>query len=236
MPGLKNRADRQSRMNNNNFSFCSALLAARTNSVGLYPGSPSSLSTSQQCEGAKFWVLASSSFPPKPARLQQLALELAADFLHGGRVVRAFGGGAEAAAAKPKWRTDANCHDDDVFFRHGSGRSNGAGRRSVPCRFASIPTLSAFRPSFPQPPPPSPSHASLPRHFATGPGSPSQLTFKGHAHSSPNPLSLTLCLLSSAPRALVLSVLSVLIGQARAARAPRSSIYCQLMAWARRPR
>ena len=100
VPGLKNRADRQSRMNNNNFSFCSALLAARTNSVGLYPGSPSSLSTSQQCDGSKFWTLASSSFPPRPARLRQLALELAADFLHGGRVVRAFRGGAKAAAAR----------------------------------------------------------------------------------------------------------------------------------------
>ena len=82
VPGLKNRADRQSRMNNNNFSFCSALLAARTNSFGLYPGSPSSLSTSQQCDGSKFWTLASSSFPPKPTRMQQLALELAADFSH----------------------------------------------------------------------------------------------------------------------------------------------------------
>ena len=70
-----------------------------------YPGRPSSLSASQQCEGAKFWALGSSSFPPKPARLQQLALELAADFLHGGRVGRAFGGSAKAAAAKPKWRS-----------------------------------------------------------------------------------------------------------------------------------
>ena len=96
VPGLKNRADRQSRMNNNNFSFCSALLAARTNSVGLYPGSPSSLSTSQQCDGSKFWTLASSSFPPRPARLRQLALELAAEHLHGGRVVRASGGGAKS--------------------------------------------------------------------------------------------------------------------------------------------
>ena len=67
-----------------------------------YAGRPSSLSASQQWERAKFWTLASSFFPPKPARLQQLALELAADVLHGGRVGRPIGGGAKAAVAKPK--------------------------------------------------------------------------------------------------------------------------------------
>jgi len=67
------------------------------------------------------------------------------------------------------------------------------------------------------------------------PWDPSQLTFKGHAHPTPDPLPLTLCLLSSAPRDIVLSVLSVLVTQLRTARAPRSSARCHLMAWARPP-
>lgn len=60
-------------------------------------------------------------------------------------------------------------------------------------------------------PPSLPSHEPLPCSFAFSPGSPTRADCKGHAHPSPNPRSLTPCLLSSAPRALLLSVLSVLV-------------------------
>ena len=76
---------------------------------------------------------------------------------------------------------------------------------------------------------------ALPLMLCSCLGRPSREDAKRHAHPTPDPLPLTLCLLSSTPRALVLSVLSLLIWQARAARAPRSSARCHLMAWARPP-